>query len=78
MSANGALRAAFAALKGFEVRFSEKAYCSDNAAMVALCALRRLESAGFSNSLKVAPELANPGWKAGRRKAGVTSGRKKS
>ncbi|PJA13518.1 MAG: tRNA (adenosine(37)-N6)-threonylcarbamoyltransferase complex transferase subunit TsaD, partial [Elusimicrobia bacterium CG_4_10_14_0_2_um_filter_56_8] len=30
VSANGALRAAFGALEGFEVRFSEKAYCSDN------------------------------------------------
>jgi len=62
VSANGALRAAFGRLEGFEVRFSEKAYCSDNAAMVALCALRRLEAGKFRNSLKVAPELADPGW----------------
>ena len=62
VSANKALRAAFGELEGFEVRFSEKAYCSDNAAMVALCALRRLEAGKFSNSLKVAPELDQPGW----------------
>ena len=62
VSANGALRAAFGRLEGFEVRFSEKAYCSDNAAMVALCALRRLEAGKFRNSLKVAPQLDEPGW----------------
>ncbi|MEK7722082.1 MAG: tRNA (adenosine(37)-N6)-threonylcarbamoyltransferase complex transferase subunit TsaD [Elusimicrobiota bacterium] len=65
VSANGALRAAFAGLEGFEVRFSEKAYCSDNAAMVALCALRRLEAGKFKNNLKVAPDLAEPGWTKG-------------
>jgi hypothetical protein len=31
--------------------------------MVALCALRRLEAGRFANSLKVAPELSDPGWK---------------
>lgn len=62
VSANGALRAAFAGLAGFETRFSEKAYCSDNAAMVALCALRRLEAGRYANSVKVAPELDRPGW----------------
>lgn len=62
VSANGALRAAFARLQGFEARFSERAYCSDNAAMVALCALRRLEAGKFRNSLRVAPGLAEPGW----------------
>ena len=63
VSANGALRAAFAKLDGFEARFSERAYCSDNAAMVALCALRRLEAGKFVNCLRVSPELAKPGWK---------------
>jgi N6-L-threonylcarbamoyladenine synthase len=63
VSSNGVLRAAFKALEGFEVRFSEKAYCSDNAAMIALCALRRLEAGSFKNSLKVAPDLSRPGWK---------------
>jgi N6-L-threonylcarbamoyladenine synthase len=63
VSANGALRAAFSALDGLEVRFSEKAYCSDNAAMIALCALRRLEAGGFRNGLAVAPDLDEPGWK---------------
>ena len=32
-------------------------------AMVALCALRRLEAGCFVNSLRVAPDLATPGWK---------------
>ncbi len=63
VSANGALREAFARLEGFEMRFSEKTYCSDNAAMVALCALRRLEAGEFRNGLKVAPGLSDPGWK---------------
>ncbi|OGR51400.1 MAG: tRNA (adenosine(37)-N6)-threonylcarbamoyltransferase complex transferase subunit TsaD [Elusimicrobia bacterium GWA2_62_23] len=63
VSANKALRAAFGKLDGFEVRFSEKDYCSDNAAMVALCALRRLEAGKFANSLKVSPELDRPGWR---------------
>lgn len=63
VSANGELRAAFGRLEGLEVRFSERAYCSDNAAMVALCALRRLEAGKFSNSLRVAPDLSSPGWK---------------
>jgi len=63
VSANGALRAAFGGLEGFEVRFSEKAYCSDNAAMVALCALRRLEAGKFRNSLRVEPDLSTPGWR---------------
>ncbi|PKM98337.1 MAG: tRNA (adenosine(37)-N6)-threonylcarbamoyltransferase complex transferase subunit TsaD [Elusimicrobia bacterium HGW-Elusimicrobia-3] len=62
VSANGALRAAFARLQGFEVRFSERAYCSDNAAMVALCALRRLQAGKYRNNLRVAPGLADPGW----------------
>jgi N6-L-threonylcarbamoyladenine synthase len=62
VSSNGALRAAFGRLEGFEVRFSEKAYCSDNAAMIALCAMRRLEAGRFRNSLKVAPNLDTPGW----------------
>jgi N6-L-threonylcarbamoyladenine synthase len=62
VSANKALRAAFGKLEGLEVRFSEKAYCSDNAAMVALCALRRLEAGKFANSLRVSPELDQPGW----------------
>lgn len=63
VSANKALREAFGKVEGLEVRFSEKAYCSDNAAMVALCALRRLEAGKFTNSLKVAPELDRPGWR---------------
>ncbi len=69
VSANGALRAAFGGLADLEVRFSERAYCSDNAAMVALCALRRLEAVKFRNSLRVAPDLATPGWKRVRQGA---------
>lgn len=67
VSANGALRAAFGKLRGVEVRFSEKAYCSDNAAMVALCALRRLEHGRFRNSHAVAPALSDPGWRDKKR-----------
>jgi len=63
VSSNGALRGAFGALEGFEVRFSHRSFCSDNAAMIALCALRRLEAGKFANSLRVAPDLARPGWK---------------
>ncbi len=63
VSANGALREAFGKLEGFEVRFSERAYCSDNAAMVALCAMRRLEAGKYRNSVNVAPELDEPGWR---------------
>ncbi len=66
VSANGALRAAFSRLEDLEVRFSERAYCSDNAAMVALCALRRLEAGKFRNSLRVEPDLGSPGWAARR------------
>ena len=66
VSSNGALRSAFGALEGFEVRFSEKAYCSDNAAMIALCALRRLEAGKYKNCLKVSPNLAQPGWKSNK------------
>ncbi|MCM2267897.1 MAG: tRNA (adenosine(37)-N6)-threonylcarbamoyltransferase complex transferase subunit TsaD [Elusimicrobiales bacterium] len=65
VSANKAIRAAFARLADFETRFSEKAYCSDNAAMVALCARRRLQAGKFANSLRVDPVLALPGWKQG-------------
>ncbi len=62
VSANGALRSAFARLEDLETRFSERAYCSDNAAMVALCALRRLEAGKFRNSLRVEPDLGSAGW----------------
>lgn len=66
VSANGALRDAFSALEGFETRFAQKRYCSDNAAMIALCAMRRLKAGRYNNSLKVAPELDVPGWKSKR------------
>ncbi|MCX5784388.1 MAG: tRNA (adenosine(37)-N6)-threonylcarbamoyltransferase complex transferase subunit TsaD [Elusimicrobia bacterium] len=62
VSANGALRAAFGALEGFEVRFSEKNYCSDNAAMIALCAMKRLENRAGCGSVEIAPDLDSAAW----------------
>ena len=62
VSANGALRKAFGALEGFEVRFSEKNYCSDNAAMVALCAMKRLENRAGPGSVEIAPDLDSASW----------------
>ena len=63
VSANGALRAGFAALEGFEVRFSEKRYCADNAAMIALCAMKRLEAKAGPGSVEIAPDLDSAAWK---------------
>ena len=62
VSANSALRAAFSSLKGFGVRFSEKQYCSDNAAMITLCALRRLQAGQWNGSIKADPVLENASW----------------
>ena len=63
VSANNALRLAFMGLKGMDVRFSEKQYCSDNAAMITLCALRRIQAGEWKNSIKSDPVLENPSWK---------------
>jgi N6-L-threonylcarbamoyladenine synthase len=63
VSANGALRAGFAALEGFETRFSEKSYCADNAAMIALCAMKRLEAKAGPGSVEIAPDLDSAAWR---------------
>ena len=63
VSANGALRAGFAALEGFEARFSERSYCADNAAMIALCAMKRLEAKAGPGSVEIAPDLDSAAWK---------------
>ncbi|HAH31295.1 MAG TPA: tRNA (adenosine(37)-N6)-threonylcarbamoyltransferase complex transferase subunit TsaD [Elusimicrobia bacterium] len=63
VSANRALRAAFGMLKGVEVRFSEKIYCSDNAAMIALCAMKRLENRASFGSVEISPDLDSAAWR---------------
>ena len=68
VSANSALRLAFMGIKGIEARFSEKQYCSDNAAMITLCALRRMQSGEWKNSIKSDPVLENPSWKVRKAK----------
>ena len=63
VSANSALRRAFSMLKDLEIRFSEKQYCSDNAAMITLCALRRIQAGRWKNSIKADPVLENASWR---------------
>jgi len=65
VAANLRLRRKFAELAagtGYEAGFAEKAYCTDNAAMVALCAARRLERGISGGSLDIAPDLAVVSW----------------
>jgi tRNA A37 threonylcarbamoyltransferase TsaD len=50
-------------LKDLEIRFSEKQYCSDNAAMITLCALRRIQACRWKNSIKADPVLENASWR---------------
>ena len=63
VSANGALRAAFSSLKGFDVRFPEPDYCADNAAMIALCAMRRLDAKAGPGSVDISPDLDSAAWR---------------
>jgi len=68
VSANGAFRKAFSEIRGFDIVFSEKRYCSDNAAMIALCAMRRLQNKDFVNKIDISPDLSAPSWRrAGKR-----------
>lgn len=65
VAANLRLRRKFAELAagtGYQIGFAEKAYCTDNAAMVALCAARRLERGVSGGSLDIAPDLAVASW----------------
>lgn len=69
VAANRRLRAKFAALPaagGPTAFFAERRYCSDNAAMIALCALRRLEHGTGGGCVEIAPDLASASWDAGR------------
>ena len=63
VSANSALRKAFSSFKNLETRFSERKYCSDNAAMITLCALRRLQAGKWKNSIKADPVLEQASWR---------------
>ena len=66
VAANLRLRRKFSELSGaagYEVGFAEKKYCTDNAAMVALCGARRLEHGVSGGPLDIAPDLAEISWR---------------
>jgi len=66
VAANLRLRRKFmelSAKSGYEVGFAEKRYCTDNAAMVALCGARRLAARATGGSLDIAPDLAVVSWR---------------
>jgi N6-L-threonylcarbamoyladenine synthase len=67
VSANSLLRervTAACAAAGAAAVFSEKKYCTDNAAMIALAAQRRLESGGrLEHRVEVDPDLEIAGWR---------------
>ncbi len=66
VSANGRLREAFTkhfGRDGIEVLFPQKKYCSDNAAMAAVCAFRRFEKGSFRNETKVDADLEIKSWR---------------
>jgi N6-L-threonylcarbamoyladenine synthase len=52
----------FSAGTGCETGFAEQSYCTDNAAMVALCGARRLERGVSRGPLDIAPDLAVVSW----------------
>ncbi|MBU2573103.1 MAG: tRNA (adenosine(37)-N6)-threonylcarbamoyltransferase complex transferase subunit TsaD [Elusimicrobia bacterium] len=68
VAANARLRRKFselAAKDGYEVGFAEKRYCTDNAAMIALCGAKRLERGRLCGSVDIAPDLAEVSWGKG-------------
>ena len=65
VAANQRLRRKFLELSakaGYETGFAEKRYCTDNAAMVALCGARRLSARAAGGSLDIAPDLSVVSW----------------
>ena len=65
VAANLRLRRKFRELAvktGYEIGFAEKCYCTDNAAMVALCGARRLQCGAVGGSLDIAPDLSVVSW----------------
>lgn len=65
VAANARLRRKFAGLaakEGFRIVFAEKRYCTDNAAMIALCGARRLERGPLRGPVDIAPELDEASW----------------
>ena len=61
VAANLRLRRKFSALSsaaGYEIGFAEKRYCTDNAAMIALCGARRIQARLPAGPLDIAPDLA--------------------
>lgn len=52
-----------AGAEGINVFFADKKYSGDNAAMIALCAWRKLNAAaGFKNSIEISPNLKIGSW----------------
>ncbi len=62
VAANLRLRNKFSGLSaaaGYKIRFAEKQYCTDNAAMIALCGARRLQARMPGGPLDIAPDLGS-------------------
>ena len=77
VAANLRLRQKFLELSvktGYKIGFAEKCYCTDNAAMVALCGAKRLRARAYGGSLDIAPDLSVVSWPAARIRRTVVSG----
>lgn len=76
VAANLRLRQKFrelAAKCGYETGFAEKRYCTDNAAMAALCGARRLEARARRGSVDIAPDLSEISWQPAGKSRTVVS-----